>query len=305
MMESSRGPGFIGTLLALVVLAIFVLFYLFAFDEGMQGGGRNIQSVIAEQERDIGRLREDTRLRGKELERLPKLNENQKALSSAMRENRDLETQINGLKDSVASTSSDISLKAKEFETYKDDYRAFVRGKAKGEIMEKLETTKGTYDNVTIREVTAIGMQIRHEGGLKRVPYEELPAKMQDYYQFDPTQKAAAIANEDSVRNQHDTAVAIAENIAAEGAAMQKDNATIENREIAERNILKMEAQVQSLQDEITRLNSDLSRASMEASSARAAGRIHLDKSGEIRRNITAKQNRISSLRTEISRSRR
>lgn len=302
MMESSRGPGFIGTLLALVVLAIFVLFYLFAFDEGMQGGNKNIASVIKEQTADIARLNEEIGLKGRTLSTLPALKEQAKALASANSDIQSLESRITNLEATVESATADIAEKTKEFEIYKDRYRAFVRNKAKGETLDELETTKETFKNVTIREVSAVGMQIRYEGGLKRVPYEELHPEMQDYYQFDSAQKDHALAEEDSVRKQHDAAVGAAEKVAAGESVAQNNNAINEIREKAAQKVRTLEGQIKVLESEISSLRSDLSLAASAAASARAAGRIHRDKTGEITRNINSKQTRIQNIRAEINR---
>ena len=53
MMSSGRGPGVIGMVMALIVLLGFGLLFMFAFDEGLQGGSQSIQSVIAQQAKHI------------------------------------------------------------------------------------------------------------------------------------------------------------------------------------------------------------------------------------------------------------
>lgn len=47
MMSSGRGAGVIGSIMAVVVLGGFVLLFVLVFDEGLQGGGETIESVIA------------------------------------------------------------------------------------------------------------------------------------------------------------------------------------------------------------------------------------------------------------------
>ena len=53
LLSSSRGPGVIGTLLALLVLVGFGTLYLFVFDEGLQGGQKTIEAVIRDQGLEI------------------------------------------------------------------------------------------------------------------------------------------------------------------------------------------------------------------------------------------------------------
>jgi hypothetical protein len=57
MMSSGRGPGVIGMLMALVVLVGFGVLFMFATDEGFQGGDQSIESIIKHQAGDIESLK--------------------------------------------------------------------------------------------------------------------------------------------------------------------------------------------------------------------------------------------------------
>lgn len=301
MMESGRGPGVIGMLLALVVLSGFVLLYFFVFDEGMQGAPKTIESVIRLQAMEIDNLKEQHKYHEGSLNVLPKLEATKKELSALVRENRIREGQIKGLNESLASATNELEETGKRFENYKNDYRSFVRDKAKGREIPRLETSQGNYENVTIREVTAIGAQIRYDGGLKRIPYEELPADMQDYYQFDAKQKSDAIADEITQRNQHESEVAKAGATVSETMTNKKEQSTHEDLDKIQKSIITLEARVAALKEEIVVLNEDRSRAATAASKARAMGRSVLDKTGEIDRNIASKKSRLSAMQLEIS----
>jgi hypothetical protein len=75
-------------------------------------------------------------------------------------------------------------------EAYADSYRASIRTSAVGKELPELKTGSGvTYTGVKIRKVDDVGMDITHSGGLTRVPYNELPADMQDLYQFTAEKK--------------------------------------------------------------------------------------------------------------------
>lgn len=288
-------------LLALVVLSGFVLLYLFVFDEGMQGGPQTIESVIRQQATEIDNLKEEGKLHEETLKTIPKLEAANKELATLVRENRMREGQLNGLKENLASATTELEETGKRFEAYKDEYRAFVRNKAKGQAIPRLETSKGTYENVTIREVTAIGAQIRHDGGLKRIPYEELPADLQDYYQFDAKQKADALAGENAQRDQHESEVAKAGTSATANMTNQKEQSTQDDRSKIQNSIITLEARAAALQDEIRALQDDRTRAAAAAASARAMGRSVLDKTGEIDRNIASKRSRLTAMQLEIS----
>ncbi|MEO7100973.1 MAG: hypothetical protein ABI162_16570 [Luteolibacter sp.] len=301
MMSSGRGPGVIGMLMALVVLIGFGLLFMFAFDEGFQGGAQSIESVIASQAKEIEGSQNRIASGEKTLATAPALIATAKEVSRFKHESQSLKERISVLKTGIETANADIVGINKNFEEYKDQYRAFVRSKAKGETMPVLETKTGIiYKNVNIREVTPVGIQIRHDEGQKRIPFEELPDSMVDYYQFDPNQKAAALADENASRDVHEAEAAAAGVLADQAMAEQRAKDAAEKREKTLREVATKEAQIDGLRGDIRGLQSDLNRATAEANAARAAGRMHLNKSNSIGANINSKQNRISALRSEI-----
>jgi hypothetical protein len=81
-----------------------------------------------------------------------------------------------------------------------DGARKAARNAAAGSRMDVLETLDGkSYMAVEIREVSAIGISIRHETGLARVPFENLPREMQDHFHFDPKEKERALHQEQRI----------------------------------------------------------------------------------------------------------
>lgn len=260
-------------LLALVVLAGFVLLYFFAFNEEMQGGGKSIESIIALQTREVADLKNQIHGLGD----VPALLVKAKALNGIKQQNQSRESQIANLKQNLVTANESIALTTKEFETYKDQYRALVRGQAKGQILEKLETLKGTvYENVTLREVTAIGAQIRHDGGIKRIPYEELPVAMQDRFQFDPKQKAEALAKENAMQDQHEAAMSAAASTATGQAAERKEEDTEAIKKKNARILAMKETQIQLLKEEIKGLNKAIQKEYLKTISRAPQMRIQL-----------------------------
>ena len=209
-MSSGRGPGVIGMVMALFVLIGFGLLFMFAFDEGFQGGALSIESLIAQQTKDI-ETSKGAIISGQDLLNLaPARTLKAKELANLKSKGEGYKDTIGNLKREVATANSEIVLLKDGFEGYKNEYRGFVRGKAKGEAMAKLETRSGgVYEDVNIREVSAIGIQIRHSGGQIRIPFDDLPEAMQDHFQFDPNQKAAAVVSENAARAIHEAAVAV------------------------------------------------------------------------------------------------
>lgn len=300
-MSSGRGPGVIGMVMALVVLLGFGLLFTFAFDEGLQGGPQSIESVIAQQARDIASDQRSIDAGRVSLATIPTKIANTKELSRLKHANESQRANCNQLVTSVASGQNDLIRNSEAFETYKNEYRTVTRSKAKGEAMDKLETLDGTvYTRVNIREVTAIGMQIRHEGGQTRVNFEELSEEIKDRFQFDPKQKEQALIQESKTRDHHEAAVAVAESAADKQQDQQREVDTAKAKEKCRREIALKEGQVKALENEIRGLNSELDRAAAAAAAARAAGRMHLSKSNTISGTIRSKQNRMATLKSEI-----
>jgi uncharacterized protein YdhG (YjbR/CyaY superfamily) len=301
MMSSSRGPGVIGMLMALMVLLGFGALFMFAFDEGLQGGEQSIESVIANQVKEIANDQRSITAGRELLAQVPTKVANAKELNRLKYQNDSLKTKTADLVGAVAAKKAEVASSIDTFEAYKDRFRAYIRGKAKGESMGTLETLTGiTYTNVNIREVTAIGIQIRHEGGQKRIPFEELPEETKERFQFDPKQKEKALTQESENLNKHEAAVAVADQIADQQLDQQREVDAAKAQEKRKLTILMKESQIQGLEDEIRGLNSDLDRAAAAAAAARAAGRMHLNKSNTISGTIRLKQNRIAALRSEV-----
>lgn len=293
MMESGRGPGVIGMLLALVVMAIFVILFIFAFDEKFQGGGKTIESVIASQAREIDDVKTAISESEKQLVDIPSRTAQAGKLAALKRENQMRESGINDLESGIKAANEDLAALALEFETYKDKYRTVARGKAKGETIERLEARDGTvYQNVTIREVTPIGLQIMHDGGLKRVPFEELPASMIDRFQFDAKQKDAALAKEQQAREQHDAAVSAAKEAESDRLEDKRKADAAARKQAAVRGIAAKQSRILSMQQEIRSLQSAIDSESYKT----------ISRAPQMRVQLAGKQRELSELQAEVAR---
>ncbi len=302
-MSSGRGPGVIGMVMALFVLIGFGLLFMFATDDGFQEGGASIERVIAHQAKDIEFARRVVADGQTALDSSSVRVRNSKELARLTRGNKTLKENIEALGKRNQVGKEEFARQSEAFEAYKNQYRVFVRGKAKGESMATLETlTGGVYKNVSIREVTAVGIQIRHEDGQKRIPFEELPEALKERFQFDPKQKAAVLAKERATWDEHEAAAVVADGLADQEMARQR-TVEVENGKVRVRREIEVkQAQIVSIQGEIGSLEREMDRAASQASGARSTGRIHLNKSSSISGDIRSKQGRIATLHAEIAR---
>lgn len=288
-------------ILAVIVLVGFGVLFMFAFDEGFQGGEVTIESEIRSQAKELESLHSRITSGEEELAVVPARVRDADDLSRTKRTAATLEEKAKGLESEIESGKSGITAKQQEWETYKDEYRTFVREKAKGEKLATLETRKGeVFKDVNIREVTAIGMQIRYEGGQKRISFEEMTDKMQDYYQYDPAQKDAAVAEEQESVAKHEMAAAAATGAQADQLAQQRAQDDAAAKDKIRTQIAEKEAQIVAAQSDIKDYEQDKVTAQAAADAARASGRMHLNKSGNIDGKIRRKQNLIATLQAEI-----
>lgn len=279
--------------MALFVLLGFGVLFLFAMDEGLQGGERSIESVIAQQARDIESIQNQADAGQKTLALAPARLKTAKDLSRLAHANEAGRGNIEVLGKTLAAGKAELARRTEAFAVYKDQYRAHVRGKAKGQTLETLQTKSGAvYKNVNIREVTAVGIQIRHEEGQKRIPFEELPEAMKDHFQFDPQQKAAAIVKEQANWNEHEAAVSASDSASELLAAEQAKAEANVQKEKAIRSLAIMASRIGPLAEEIEALEKAIP-LEREKRFSRAR---------QMREQLAAKQRQLAALQAEIAR---
>ena len=256
--------------------------------------GQSIEAVISQQKKEIGDLQQRLSLSEKSLAKGDALLATEKELAVLKRENQTRESNISNLKKDITSANEAIADTGKKFEDYKNDYRAFIRAKAKGRNVGRLETRKGeVFENVVIREVTPIGLQIRYDGGLGRIPYEELPEAMQEEFQFDPAQKAEAVAKEAELKKQPEAAAQPAVGGGATKTAMQKKADADAARAQTLITIEEKKSQLKAMYNEINNLEDSL---------AQVERRPHAhDNSLTLKKNIAMKKHDYAELQAQIT----
>lgn len=292
LMSSGRGPGVVGMLLALVVVAGFGILFLFAFDDGMQGADQSIESVIVQQAKDLSALKSSITESSKNLEVRPALEAKAKEFKSVSNSNLASAARIEELRKSIASLKETIASNLAAFDKYKDDYRSFARNQAKGEELPSLKTLSGTvYERVKIKEVTAIGMQISHNDGHKRIPYEDLPADLQDRFQFDAKQKQQAVAIEQNANKEHEKSVEEANAATDAALAAQRERDRQAAMANAAKTLAAKKAQIASLKQEIDQLERNL----------RIETTKKFSRAPMMREELANKQGQLSTLQSQVS----
>jgi len=289
-MSSGRRPGVIGMLRRMLVFGGVGFYFTSAMAKG--GGTELIEAEISQQGRDIESLKASLAHGAESLEKAPARNADVKELARLKRENQFLQENIGNLQKRIVAGKAEIVRRNGEFEAYKDEYRAFARAQAKDEILETLTTVAGViYKNVNIREVTPLGMEIRHAEGHKRIPFEDLPEALRERFQFDPKQKEKAIAKESVARNEHEAAVGVASVEEEKKLAAQRQVETETQKEKARLEIAQKQSRISSLEGDIENLNDAIQ---LEA-------KKKLSRAGIMQGQISSKRQEIAELQSQIS----
>ncbi len=254
LITSSKGPGVIGTVMALVVLSGFVLLYFLVFDANMMGGGIKIESVIRDQAVEISGLRDRLDSKTKETTIIP---ERQKILSELEEVTRKIrldQGEVEGLTRVIAKVKNEIVETGKNFETYQQAFHVQIRGEATGSKYPELKTVSGkSYKGVTITRVDAIGMAFTHQDGSSRVDFSDLPTDIQEHFQYDPKEKELARRAEDTVAGQHLEEV----ETALTKSRQEADKEQIIGKDQSEATIALLRAKVADLDQQITSVQQD------------------------------------------------
>lgn len=269
MLSSGRGPGVIGTLVALLVLVGFGTLYIFVFDEGMQGGKRTIESIIREQNIAIESDKEEIARSKKRLSEGEEFKDQAREEASLKAQSERNATQIAELQTGKADADAARKGAIQKWEDYKDAYRTSERGRAKGEKLGTVVSLSGTtYQDVVVREVNDKEMKITDSTGPKSIDSKDLPKELQDRFQFDEKKKEIAEKDENDSTEVHNKKVQYA--------------ATLEKRDLKNNEIAELNMTAQNKAAAIKKANDDIPRWSGKIQQQRAA--IAAEKSKKVSR---------------------
>ena len=83
------------------------------------------------------------------------------------------------------------------FEQYREQARRQARNSAIGEHLASIQLKSGkSFENVTIKRVTDVGIEINHQSGIARIDATDLPASWHDRFQWDMQRRSAILHEE-------------------------------------------------------------------------------------------------------------
>ena len=184
--SSGKGVGIIGILLGTFVLAGLSGLGFAVYSELETGGGDQVSIKKALTTGKLTQKAKETSITelNQKLEtyknfeaRIPEISSNQRELSA-------LNNEVESLQAGVAALNETILTEKLAFETYRQQYRNNERKRAAGEIVDFSRTHGEHYKNVPIRKIDAEFLQVMTSSGPKGIPFAELPADIQDRFQF-------------------------------------------------------------------------------------------------------------------------
>ena len=185
LLTSSKGPGVVGTVLALIVLLGFGGLLLLV---GIESPGSGLGVQIKDKEKKINDLTGSMQHWKEAAVEYRKNREEVEKLEGVNAKIKRRKGYVELAKSDNDAIRAEIEELRKKFEDYKKQYRIAERARAVGEEMDTLTTKSGkVYHQVKIKNVTALEMRFSHRDGNTGVSYKELPDELQDRFQFSET----------------------------------------------------------------------------------------------------------------------
>lgn len=294
----------IGTILALIVLLGFGALFLVITDGSGSFGGENIHTQIKSKENSIRRKQLETKYwqdAAVEYEKNRKMvGELQEVERNVKLKQKQVESRLEG----IATIKGEMVQEVEKLEEYKKQYRIAERERAVGEEYDNLTTKEGEgFEQVSIRRVSALGMEIRHKNGFKRIAYQNLPDEMQDRFQFSEDD-AKSLASREKAAERH----------ADRGKEnYQKSVKEMRKRELLrqhQNNVAKWKLEIARAEALIHSNESAIRSAESRASSYRAKGNRGLNydnakklelKADQLRKASQRAQTKISELQRKVN----
>ncbi len=204
-----------GSVIHIVILAIgavsaWILVGKFKSGE-LSFGDTPLQQEVAKKEGQLNSLKSRLERKEEKLVTLTELKAKAVELEELNAELRELQASNLSAKGRLASLNEGLVQTEEMFDEYRQRYRKHIREKAVGTKMETLTIAGGkTYHSVEIKSVGALGVNITHKDGSRRIPFKELPTSMQKQFQFDEEEAEAQLRKEAERRRQFRLAQAAA-----------------------------------------------------------------------------------------------
>jgi hypothetical protein len=269
LITSSRGPGVIGLLLAMLVLVGFGSLSLMAADDHPDAKRQPVSVRIALLRSEVMQLREQLK---QEETLLDELRRKRSSLDEILSKGLSLRAQTDGARKEIQAAEEEIASLDSEFRSYKKMYRERVRDKAKGMKLGRVETIDGTvFEDVEIRQADRLGLNVRHRDGIRRILYEDLPENLREYFGYDPEDSYVAQQEELKVELDYDRQIREAEANDEKELAQTKEKDRKEYFRKVERTLSVKKVQASEVERRCRELEEEIRRDEAKAESMRSS----------------------------------
>lgn len=203
--NNSDHSGMVGFLVGIVVLVFTGIVFSLMADKRFRFSSAKIslEEKIAEEKHDLETIKSRLESSRKHWRDNGEPLASQKAAAQAASDSvKDGVIRLAALREEKEATTAAIASLAASIDDYRIRYRQQVRAAATGERLAELKTRDGrVYKEVTIRKVSATGIEIRHEQGNAGLPPEDLDPAWHERFQW-TREEVAKAQGEERVRQE-------------------------------------------------------------------------------------------------------
>ena len=185
--EHSGKGGFLAGITVLVVIGVvfaMVVDRRFRVSKGRAAVASDLEAGVLQVNRLKGRISEMERVWKEKVQPFEEHDREAAALTERVRESSLRLAEANSRRDLLRT---EIAAADKAFRAERDSIRQKARTAAVGEKLAELKVLGGkTYLEVTIKRVTAEGLDIQHADGISRIRPEDLDAAWRERFQWGP-----------------------------------------------------------------------------------------------------------------------
>ena len=200
MLSPDDNSGIVYFLVGIIVIVLAAVGLSLVVDQRFRfsSGVGTLKRELAVQTEEISELtlRRDllsSTLEGESAKRRPSLGGRQEAMATVAA----LTARKSELRKLESSLREEISKLTETFTSYRGNYREKTRAKAIGQEIGNLSIRGGReYHQVTITQVTDVGLEIRHEHGIARIQAPDLDPEWQDRFQWSDEERRARLKKE-------------------------------------------------------------------------------------------------------------
>jgi hypothetical protein len=261
--NNSDNSGMVGFLVGIIVLVFAGIVFSLMADKRFRFSSSKIslEEKITEEKHELETIKSQLETSRKHWrDHCEPLASQGSAAQSASADVKASAARLAGLRGEKGAAEAAVTAATANFDEYRNQYRQQVRAAAAGQQLAELRSRTGrVYKNVTIRKVTAAGIEIRHDEGNTRLLAEDLDASWHDRFQWTRDEVAKTLDDERARQERHNQFVEEARDDAAtppppvKSTTSKPPNPGDEKLQVLREEVIEARNRYRSAQSEATR----------------------------------------------------